>query len=202
MADKKYYEAFISPAGTALYPWLNKADVQHDKEGVFHTDLVLPPELCEEFISRLEGVRDAFAAEELTPAKRAALVARPVYREELTRPEYPDGATDAEKKAIKDAFIPEPTGNYQFRFKMKARVHAGNGTVFEQRPVVVLAETGERVDEPVFTDSVIRVKGQIVPYTNDASGTYGVSLRLKAVQVIELVTGTGGGAFWSDFENE
>lgn len=203
MADKKYLETFTSPAGEAVFPWVTKADVKHDASGVYHTDLSMPPELAADFIEKLEGVRAKFAEEELSVAQKQSLVARPVFRDEYTYPEYPDGASDEEKAAIKKAFVPEPTGNILFRFKMKAKVFPKNGEPFEQAPVVVMADTGEKCEEPVYTGSILRVRGQIVPYSNAAAGAYGVTLRMKAVQVIELVTGEGQSAsHWTDFDND
>ena len=202
MADKKYLEAFTSPAGEAVYPWLTKADTEHDVAGVFHTDLSVPFELADEFIAKLEKARDDFTAT-LTVAQQQALNTRAVYKMELTRPTFPEGATDDEKTAIKATFAPTETGNVLFRFKLKQKVVTASGEAFTQSPIIVLAETGQRVESPVYGGSIIRVRGQIVPYTNAAAGMVGVTLRLKAVQVIDLKTGgAGGGSFWTDGFNE
>jgi len=85
---------------------------------------------------------------------------------------------------------------------MKAKVTTQDGTTFEQSPVIVSAETGERIEQPVYGGSIIRVRGQVVPYTNAAAGIAGVTLRMKAVQVIELVSGGGGDSYWTDFEED
>ena len=211
MAEKLQYETFQSPYGEAVFPWLTKADVKHDASGVFHTDLALPPELAEEFTAKLERIRDEFAAS-LPMAKQTALSARPVSKLEYTRPEYPttfpENTTDGEKQAIREEIkknhVPEPTGNVLFRFKLKANVTPKIGDPFTQAPVVVMADTGEACAEPVYSGSIIRVRGQVVPYTNDSAGNYGVALRCKAVQVSELKTGGGGAGstHWTDFEDE
>ena len=199
MADKPMYEAFITPAGEAVFPWLTKADTEHDPNGIYHVDLSVPGEIAQDFIAKLERVRDEFIAT-LPVAKQNALAPKPVYFDELTRPDYPEESTKEERKAIRDAWEGEPTGNVIFRIKMKAKFTNSDGEVFEQSPVVVSAETGERIESPVYGGSIIKVKGQIVPYTNAAAGIVGVTLRMKAVQVIELVTGSGGSGFWTDFE--
>ena len=83
---------------------------------------------------------------------------------------------------------------------MNAKFTSKKGEVIEQQPVVVAADTGERITDNVWGGSVIRVKGQIIPYVNNAGMYAGLSLRMKAVQVIELVSGGGGSsAFWTDF---
>jgi hypothetical protein len=120
----------------------------------------------------------------------------------MTRPKYEAGMTDAEKADIKHNFIPEPTGNLLFRFKLKAHVTPRTGEPFDQKPIVVHAETGEKVEETVYNGSVIRIRGQVVPYTNYSDNTYGLSLRMKAVQVLELVTGGDAGTQWTDFSDE
>jgi hypothetical protein len=203
MSDKKpMYDAFTSPAGEAVFPWITRADTTYDATGLYHCDLSVPFELAQDFIAKLESTRDAFIAT-LPVAKQQALAPRAVYKEELTRPEYPEDASDADKQAIRDAWVGEPTGNVLFKFKLKAKVQPKDGDGWTQKPVVVAADTGEAVESPVFGGSIIRVRGQIVPYTNDAAQAVGVTLRMKAVQVIELVTGDGSGSgFWTDFDNE
>lgn len=200
MTDKARYVAFTSPVGEAVFPWLTRADTTYNTTGVYKTDLSVPFELAQDFIAKLEGARNDFV-QTLPIAKQTALAAKPVYAEELTRPDYPEDATDDEKKAIRDAWVGEPTGNVLFRFKLKAHVDTDDGG-FDQAPAVISADTGEKIEDAVFGGSVIRVRGQIVPYTNNASGVVGVTLRLKAVQVVELVTGSGDGGFWTNFDNE
>lgn len=196
-------ETFQSPYGVAIFPWLSKADTKHDASGVYHTDLALPPELADDFTAKLERIRDEFAAS-LPQAQQQALTARPVFNLEYTRPEFPEDATDEEKTALKQAHVPELTGNVLFRFKLKANVTPKTGDAFTQAPVLVMAETGEACDKPVYGGSIIRVRGQVVPYTNASAANYGVTLRLKAVQVAELNAGSGEGSntHWTDFEDE
>lgn len=205
MIDKKKprYEAFTTPPGEAIYPWITKADTEFDSNGVFRTDLSVPFDEAQPFIAKLEATLNDFV-QTLPLNKQSALSKRPVYTEELTRPEYPEDATPEERRAIREAWQGEPTGNVVFRFKLKAHVDTDSGG-FDQAPIVVHAGTGEKCEDPVYNGSIIRIRGQIVPYTNNAAGTVGVTLRMKAVQVIELQTGSGGGgdAFWaSGFDDE
>lgn len=202
MADKPKYEAFTTPVGEAIFPWITKADTEHDAGGVFHVDLAVPAEEAQDFIAKLERVRDEFIAT-LPVAKQKSLTPKPVYIDEYTRPEYPDGASKEEKRAIRDAWEGEPTGNVIFRCKMKNTVTLSDGKTFTQSPIVIMAATGEKVDKPVYGGSVLRVRGQIVPYTNAASATVGITLRMKAVQVLEIVTGGGDAEeFWTDFPED
>lgn len=200
MTDNKKprYEAFTSPVGEAVFPWITKADTEYDPSGTFRTDLSVPFDDAQDFIAKLEKIRSDFI-QTLPVNKQKALSPIPVYREELTRPEYPEDATAEQKKEIRDSWEGEPTGNVLFRFKLKAHVDTEDGG-FDQEPTVVHAATGEKVEGPVYNGSVVRIRGQVVPYTNNAAGTVGVTLRMKAVQVVELVSTTGDGGFWTNFD--
>ena len=197
MADKPTLQAFLSPAGEAVFPWITRADTEHDANGVFHTDLSVPFEEAQDFIAQLEKARDSFV-QTLPVNKQKSLTPRPVYFEEMTRPDYPEGATKEQKAEIRAAWDGEPTGNVIFRFKLKNNVTPQSGETFTQTPVVVDDSTGEDIEGAVYGGSIIRVKGQIVPYTNAAAGIVGVTLRMKAVFVIEQVGGSGGDGsdFW------
>ena len=202
MSEAPRYEAITTPAGLAIFPWITKADTKHVPTGVFKVDVSIPEELATDTINKLERIRDEFIAT-LSEAKQGALTPRPVYLTEYTRPEYPEDATDEEKEDIRLTFEGQPTGNILLRWKMKARVMPREGEMFDQAPVVVDAATGEAITAPVYDGSIIRVKGQVVPYTNAKDAVVGVTLRMKSVQVIELVSGSGeGSSFWTDFEAE
>jgi hypothetical protein len=198
------YEAVVTPVGVAVFPWLTKPDTMHDPEGVYKVDLSVPEEDAQDLIAKLERVRDTFIAS-LPHHKAQALTPRPVYLIEYTRPEIPADATDTQKKALWDSHVPEPTGNVLFRWKLKAHVTPKEGEAFDQKPVVVMNDTGEKVESPVYAGSTLRIKGQVVPYTNAASGMVGVTLRMRAVRVYDLVTSGGGEAsdnFWVDMDGE
>ena len=130
MSDKPKYEAFTTPAGEAVYPWLNKADVKHDPDGAYKVDVSVPFDIAQPLIAKLEKIRNDFIAT-LPAAKQRALTPKPVFIEEYTRPEYPKDSTKEQRAAIKDAFEGEPTGNVIFRCKMKARVSLPNGDSFD-----------------------------------------------------------------------
>lgn len=201
MADKPMYEVFTTPIGEAVFPWLTKPDTRFNKDGVYHVDISVPFELAQDCIARLEKVRDDFIAT-LPVAKQRALAPRPVYIEELTRPVREEGMSDEQWEEVKFNFVGEPTGNVIFRCKLKALVRPQDGEAWVQKPTVITADTGEAITDPVYHGSILRARGQIVPYTNDSNATAGITLRLRAVQVHELVTGGGdGAAFFADFSD-
>jgi hypothetical protein len=53
MADNKL-EAFTSPIGTAVFPWITKTDTRFNADGVYKTELSVPFEEAQSFIAKLE----------------------------------------------------------------------------------------------------------------------------------------------------
>lgn len=195
-------ETFITPVATAVYPSITAPDTRFDPDGVYKVSLSLEPEVAQGLVAKLDKAMTDFIGT-LDPVKAQSATKMPVFEDEYTRPEFPPNATDDEKEAIKAAFVPEPTGNIIVKTKLKAKVQPKNGEAFTQSPVVVDAATGAAVEEHVGFGSKIRVKGQIAPYYNPMSKQVGLSLRMKAVQVVELVeSGGDGAAYWTDFESE
>lgn len=169
---------FTTPYGEAIYPWLNRPDTQFDANGVYHLKLRVPMEEAAEFIDSLRTVRDQFIAEQ-DPVKQKNWNVAEVYDDEF----------DDEGN---------PTGNVLFKLKQRAFVSykAKDGTEqsFTQKPEIV-DEDGNTVSEAVWGGTTLRAKGEIRPYAMASSKTLGVSLRLSAVQVKELVTGTARATF-------
>ena len=134
-----------------------------------------------QLIARLEGVRTDFI-QTLSVKDQKKLAPVDVWEHEYDEDETTE------------------TGNVLIRFKLKQKITPKDGDPFTQRVVLVDASTGEAIEQPIYGGTMARLKGQIVPYTNAASKSVGVTLRLRSCQVHELVTGDGsGGAFWSDF---
>ncbi len=180
MSDAPKFEIFTTPVGELVYPWLTRADTRYDPDGVYQTKILMPFENAQDLIARLEGALTDFVGT-LDVAKQKTYSQAPVFEEELDE----DG---------------NPTGNVMFKCKLLAKVTPREGEPFTQAPVCVMAENGEAVDKPIYGGSMARIKGQIVPYSNAASKVAGVTLRMRSVQVHELVSGTSdGGAFWTDF---
>ncbi len=182
MSDTPNLEVITTPVGELVYPWLSKPDTRYDPDGVFQTKLLLPFEMAQDLIAKLERVRDDFF-HTLDTAKQATYAAKDVYEDEL----------DEEGNA---------TGNVLFRFKLKAKVTPREGDAFTQTPVLVNAEDGSAVASPIYGGTMAKLKAQVVPYSNASAKSAGVTLRFRSVQVHELVTadGSGGGAFWTEFD--
>jgi len=103
------------------------------------------------------------------------------------------------KKQLKQAPLPfkkeidketgEPTGNIIFKFKSQYKPH-----VFDAKKKLM-------VDHNIWGGSELKVNGLLYYYSSPAIGS-GISMRLKAVQVIQYVQGTSDGADSFDFEEE
>ena len=181
MSDKPNLEVVTTPVGELVYPWLSKPDTRYDPEGVYQTKLLLPFEMAQDLIAKLEKIRNDFI-HTLDTAKQNTYRPADVYEDELDD----DG---------------NPTGNVLFRFKLKAKVTPRDGDPFEQAPVLVNAEDGSAIEQPIYGGTMAKLKAQVVPYALASAKTVGVTLRFRSVQVHELVTaeGSGGGAFWTEF---
>ena len=64
--------------GRAQYPWLNTADTEYDKDGIYHTKLIVPADNAKELIQNAK----AFAKEEL--GKKADTANMPFKVDDVT----------------------------------------------------------------------------------------------------------------------
>jgi len=163
---------FFSPYGVVKFGAISSPSTRFEPSGEYSIKLAVPAEDAAEAIAYLEGIRDEKATPNLTP--------HPVVSDEVD-----ENGT--------------PTGNVIFKAKAKAHVIPRNSAIhpFDQH-VVVVDEDNNTVTEPVWRESVVRFRAEVIPYANPATQSYGVSLRLKGVQVRELVTGEGGGTGFED----
>ncbi len=163
----------VTDVGKAIYPHLNKPDTRFQKEGVYKVTLELTPDNSKSLIKNID-----------------------------------DGLKVAQKdsKSNKTASLPyktdEETGNLQFNFKCKASGQTKTGQTWEQKPKVFDSKgTPISKDILVWGGTTMKVAYEIIPYSNNMLGS-GVSLRLKAVQVHDLVSGGGASADSYGFKEE
>jgi hypothetical protein len=178
MADKIF---FTTPYGEAVFPWLNRADTEYDSDGQYHVKVRVPIEEAAEFVAQMEAVRDEFW-DTLTP------------KQQKTHTKVDCGELELDDEG-------EKTGNLLFKCKMRANVSytnkQGQKESFSQSPELV-DEDKNTLKESIWSGSVLRCRGEMVPYAMAAYKTVGVSLRLAGVQVRELVTGQQQGGFGDD----
>lgn len=149
----------ITPVGHAQYPWLNNADTKWQELGEYKVNLILDKEDAGDFMAMIdEAITEKFKAEK--SKKKAPLP----YAMEL------DEAGGE-------------TGRVIFKFKNRNRMNR-NGELWDRKPLLVDTK-GNPTNADVGGGSKIRIKAELYPWHNAALGT-GVSLQMKAVQVIEL----------------
>lgn len=189
MAKKAKRKTVYSPKGTFLYPKLTKPDTKFDPEGVYSVKLVVEGEAASDLIEKIDAEIEAS------------------YQEALE-----EAGTPAKKKKVKKADAPyqpeeddegNETGNIIFNFKLKA-IGKNSKTNETWRNVVKLFDARNREIVGAKKKAINigsgtfgRIAFQMNPFYTAQVGA-GVSLRLLAAQIIDLVE--FGGSF--DFGEE
>lgn len=178
MASKKQrYPQITTPEVALIFPRLFTPDNKYVKpDGEYHTKFALEAgEEFDAFIAKLEEVRDTYLKDnpdEVKPAKLKKAKLADLFEEEC----------DDEG---------EETGRMIMRAKLKAVVKTKTKS-WKQKPMVFDASANQISEEiSVWTGTKAKLALELFPYFMESSKEVGVSLRLKAVQIIELVDGGG-----------
>lgn len=178
---KEKLPTHTTPAGVAIYPSLVKADTRFDPDGVFKTGLKLEGDDAE----KLQALIDEAFDEQLKAVKK-----------ELAEKKKGKGVKVKEADKPYEVEVDEEgdeTGAIKFNFKMKQTVKPRDGDPFTQKPKIFDAKGKPITVSSIWGGSRLRLAFQIAPYYTAQIGS-GVTLRLKAVKVIELVEGGGANA--------
>ena len=158
-------ENIVTPKGSLVYPHLNRADQKFDKDGVWRASLRLPKKDAEPLMEQITKEIEDNAANETKKRNKTIKIANAPFSE-------------------------DEEGNIVFNFKLKASGIRQNGEKWSQRPV--LYDSKGNIFDPqnniIWGGTEAKVAFQPVPYFVGSIGA-GVSLRLKAVQILNLVTG-------------
>ena len=188
---RKALEKFITPKGTAVYPQLTKPDTKWKSEGEYSAKIRLSEEDAAPLLAKIEKIM-----EENFKEVKAGLLAD---KDPKTK-----GKSIAAAKALKMADVPykrvvdaegEETGELEFNIKMKASYINKEKEVVPMTPKLFNASTPPKPlpkGVQIWGGSIIKVAGEFNPFYTAKVGA-GISLRLSAVQVIKLVSGSGGG---------
>ena len=159
-------KTYTSPFGKAIYPHLSKADVRFKPEGEYHVDLEVNAEKALELVTLIDKCVEKAFEDEKKKGKR---------------------------KNLKKAMLPykKEDDKYIFKFKMKAKgTNSKTGEAFTQRPAIFDNELKPlSKDIIVWGGSTLRVSFFPREWYTPLLGA-GVSLRLKSVQVKDLVEGS------------
>tara|TARA_B100000929_G_scaffold118654_1_gene94038 strand:- start:1321 stop:1944 length:624 start_codon:yes stop_codon:yes gene_type:complete len=160
----------ITPSGIAQYPWLTTADTKFSETGEFKTNLIL----SKKDALSVSQIIDKAYSDSITFAKEKA---KGKKIKEADKPYFDEVTEDG-----------KPTGNVIFKFKCKAKVTTKNGDTFDNKPAIFDSEGKPMKNVNVWGGSQIKVSAELIPYYTQMVGA-GISMRLRAAQVIELVEG-------------
>ena len=175
MTKKAKAPRFVTPTGVAQYPHLTKPDTKFNPDGEYKVSLEIDPKAAEEIVSFLD---EQFEQSVATAKKENA------------------------GKKIKEGDVPysinEENGKVTVRFKLKAKVTPKKGEPWDQK-VAIFDAKGQPItgDIKIGGGTKMKVSYEVVPYYTAIAGA-GISLRVRAVQIIELVeygSGAQAGSF-------
>lgn len=173
MTTKRSLTRVTTPKGVAGYSYLLKPDTKFDEVGNYRVEITLSAA----DYSELSDVLELELQKSVEQAKQDPKL---------------------KGKKIKVADLPVTyldDGSVKLNVKCKAKVIGKkDGKVYDLKPVLYDAK-GKRIegDPKMGAGSTIRVAFEVRPYYTALVGA-GISLSLQAVQIIELVKYSGGGA--------
>lgn len=195
MATAPKRPTYTSPAGTFKYPSLSTPDFGNEKfpkpDGEFKVNVIVPAAEAQPLIDKLtplwqqaiEEAKALYAAMPIAARKKAGPMKEQMFYEE----EY-DNETE------------EPTGNVIFKFKTKYKIvdkktkavrfnKIGIFDAAKQSMELRDADTGKLSGKypAIYGGTVGKVAFQTNPYWVAGQVMAGLSLRLSAVQIIDLV---------------
>jgi hypothetical protein len=158
--------------GTALWAKVFEPDTKFNPLGDYSINLQMPEADAAQMCEKLEGlVQEEFAKaiKEKPPLKNS------LSTQDVMSPVYDRDTGDA-------------TGNVEFKFKLKAKVQRRDGGYYEQAPAVLDSKKTPMSNKTLIGNgSRVKVAFEPYPYVMLSTKKVGVSLRLKAVQVLDLV---------------
>lgn len=229
MANEKRPKAprFVSPKGTLVFPKLNEPDTKFKADGEFATKLRVRADdpAVKALIEKLQPFYD-----QAMTAAEAAFANLPVKtRKEFAAKKITGPVGNPLYSVVYDETTEEPTGDIEFKFALPAKVTAkkgkNEGKTFYSRPgifdakgevivaPVMFADTGAAVTKKagpsIWGGTVAKVSFEVKVNADGEPGYFvpgtaaaGLSLALRAVQILELVSGGEADAKSYGFEGE
>jgi len=163
-----------TPVGTAKFPNLVSVDPHPEYGGDYSVQLLLDNESPEaqEFVAKIEQLRDEMHVQ---------MQANMGRKKPWNTPHFPV-SDDLDQDG-------EESGNFNVRLKSKGSYERGGQTI--ERKINFFDASGQKIENPaqafggeVPMGSRIAAAIQVAPYQSGAN--FGVTLRIEAIQVIEL----------------
>jgi hypothetical protein len=182
---KKKYERFTTPVGTAVFPRLSEPDFKFKKDhGEYSVKLRLTKEEAEAILAKAEKVAEESYQEQVEAHKgKTDPKGKPIV---IVKAE-PSYALDKDDND-------QPTGYYLIPFKMNGGYTDKKTGEKKKLTVPLFDAKGKPIKVEVWGGSQVKVAYQLTPYFAAADKKAGVSFRMEAVQVIDLVTRGSGNA--------
>jgi hypothetical protein len=170
------YPQITTPVGVARYPFLLRPNTRFDPDGEYRVTLILSKAEAQALIDTID--------EALKASMEKAIAENPAKVDKI----YP--AKPPYSGIINEAG--EETDLVQFNFKSKAKIKPRNGAEPFFIKLAIFDAKGQTISQDVRigTGTKMKICAELVPYFTDLVGA-GVKLRLKAVQITELVEYTG-----------
>ena len=195
-----------SPKGIAVFPRLNTPDTKFNANGVYSTKLVIAGEDATPLMAAIEGEADAAmaTAREELEAKLANAAPKDKPKIKAALDKLGKGPLPFESEYDDQG---EETGNVVFSFKTNATYKDRKTDEVKSKEVTMFAAKGKdplkgKQRPNIWAGSTLKVNFTAAPYYNAATGSAGVSLRINAVQIINLVSSGGGNATTYGFGEE
>ena len=175
----------VSPIGTAKFPYLVKPDTKFDERGTYKVDLIITPKEA--------AVIKSVATKLATSFKKDDVESNPARKKwGLHLPLLDDTNQDG-----------EDTGQKVARFKQAASIRTRDGRDISKSILLFDSQGNRLTDINPYSGTKMSVAYTMSAYANPTGKTYGVTFRLVAAQIIELVEGgTGMSAESLGFTNQ
>ena len=158
-----------TPRGVARFPWLVEPNTRFNEDGVFQCDLIVSDKDGKEFAKTLKKLMKTYHDEELRKSGKSKI-----------------RIADLPCRPFEDESGEYDDNNYFIRAKQDAQYTSKAGKTVKNK-VVQFDSKNNVINEQVGSGSVLKMA--VVPYFwNVPSKGIGITLRLQAVQVLELQT--------------
>lgn len=167
----------VTAKGEFLWAHITAPDYSYKEEGQYHVKLILRGDAGNDMRKKVDESWESYSSQ-ANPKGRLFLP----YKDHIAS----DGSQDG----------------YEFHFKMKASgVNSKTNEAYTQRPIVVGPDRKPiPSDVKVANGSTGKIAFEFAPFST--RGTMGVQLRLRGVQVLELIEWNGGNDSDDMFDDE
>ena len=182
MATSTRNTRYVTPKGTLIYPYLSTPDTKFSTHGDYKAEIELPEDaMLFDAKGKPQGTILDFLQQSLEDSVEK-------FAEIHNGKKKKGKAIEVEE--AQDAPFYCNDGKLFVKFKLKAYVEPAEGEAFTQAPLLFDAK-GKKFSPPKnpWNGTTAKISFECVPYYNAKDAEAGITLRLKAAQVINPVFG-------------